>query len=70
MDMEARNATLSAPSLCHAAGAGADGVCGGKSFSKVEGSEVCKDYQEIKIQEQVRRECASHHITWHDITLQ
>ncbi len=54
MDMEMRNATLAAPSFCGAAGAGPEGLCGGKSFNKVEGSEVCKDYQEIKIQEQVQ----------------
>ncbi len=54
IDMELRNATLCAPTFCTAAAAETGGVCGGKSFSKVEGSEVCQDYQEIKIQEQVQ----------------
>ena len=49
-----RSATLAPPSFCGGPGAGADGLCGGKSFAKVEGSEMCKDYQEIKIQEQVQ----------------
>ncbi len=54
IDVEMRSATLAPPSFCGGAGAGPDGFCGGKSFSKVEGSEVCRDYQEIKIQEQVQ----------------
>ena len=49
-----RSATLAPPPFCGGPGAGADGLCGGKSFAKVEGSEMCKDYQEIKIQEQVQ----------------
>jgi DNA helicase MCM9 len=54
MDVEMRNATLAPPSFCVGQGAGPDGLCGGKTFSKVEGSEMCRDYQEIKIQEQVQ----------------
>jgi hypothetical protein len=54
IDVEMRSATLAPPSFCGGPGAGPDGFCGGKSFSKVDGSEVCRDYQEIKIQEQVQ----------------
>ena len=54
IDIEMRSATLAPPSFCSGPGAGPDGLCGGKSFNKVEGSEVCRDYQEIKIQEQVQ----------------
>ncbi len=54
IDVESRNATLAPPSFCGGPGPGPGGLCGGKSFSKVDGSEVCRDYQEIKIQEQVQ----------------
>ena len=50
---------LPVPRVCPAAararpGGAATGKCGGTSLREIEGSKVCVDYQEIKIQDQVR----------------
>lgn len=50
-DLHQQNSSLAAPSACPSVGAK---TCRSTSFTIIEGTRVCRDYQEIKIQEEVR----------------
>ena len=56
-NFETRN-EMDMPLECPSEGLAAK-ACGGWKFEMVEGSETCRDYQEVRIQEQVRTGCAA-----------